>query len=505
MATVSVEHVGKSFGATRALDDVSLEFREGEILAMVGANGAGKSTLIKIICGYHGDHEGTLRVDGQPVRFRSPRDAYQRGIQTVHQLINQGVVQNMTVGENLALEYLLSSECELFVKGHAVRERAREIAARMGLEHLDLDRKVAELSQSDRQLLVIARALASRPKLLVLDEPTSSISEREAAVLFEKLERLRAEGVAILYVSHRLHEVRRIADRVAVIRDGRLAAVLSRPFDVKEIVTAMVGTVRDHPQRARAAGAGRRARLEVRGLVTRAGLPPLDLRAHAGEVLGITGLIGAGKSELAEVLFGLRAPLSGEVLLDGAPWTPGSIRDAVEAGVHLVPEDRANNAVIRGFSIRHNMTFPFLRRFASFGLMRPGRERTRAEELVGSMGVRCAGEDAAIESLSGGNQQKVIVARWLLQRCKVLVLDEPFQGVDIKSRRDIGEHIRETAGDCAVIVLATDLDEILEVADRVVVLNAGRVAGEQEAGAFDRAALLHWTSQPPDEIGARAS
>ncbi len=497
---VSVEHLGKSFGPTRALDDVSMELKRGEILAMVGANGAGKSTLIKIVCGYYEEYEGVLRVGGEAVRFRSPKDAYQRGIQTVHQQISQGVVQNMTVGENLALEYLLSEECELFVRKERVRARAEAVAERMGLTHLDLDQKVEALGQSDRQLIVIARAIASDPKLLILDEPTSSISERETAVLFEKLDRLREEGVAILYVSHRLHEIRRIADRVGVIRDGRVSALLEKPFDVKEIVTAMVGTVREHPQRARAAGATGRPRLELRGLVARPGMPPLDLAAHAGEVLGVTGLIGAGKSEVAEVLFGIRKPVAGEVLVDGKPLTAGSIRAAIDAGVHLVPEDRANNAVIRGFNIRHNMTFPFLRRYASFGLMRPGVERARAEAQVSAMGVKCSGESAPIDSLSGGNQQKVIVARWLLEAARVLILDEPFQGVDIKSRRDIGEHIRETAGDCAVIVLATDLDEILEVADRVVVLNAGRIAGEQESGAFDREALLHWTSQPPEEL-----
>lgn len=501
-AIVSVKGIGKSFGATRALESVSLDFRKGEILALVGANGAGKSTLIRIICGYYSEYEGEMQVAGRPVRFQSPKEAYQQGIQTVHQIINQGVVQSMTVAENLALEYLLSGSCDLIVRKERVRARAAEIASRMDLR-LDLDRKVEELSQSDRQLLVIARTIASDPKLLILDEPTSSISEREAAVLFEKLERLRDQGAAILYVSHRLHEIKRIADRVGVMRDGRISAVLEKPFDVKQIVTAMVGQVREQERRGVAPDRPRRPRLELRGLVARPGMPPLDLVAHGGEVLGITGLIGAGKSEIAEALFGIRRPAAGRVLLDGEEYKGRSIRAAVKAGIHLVPEDRANNAVIRDFSIRHNMTFPFLRRFSRAGLMRGRLERARATEMVKAMGIKCAGESAPIESLSGGNQQKVIVARWLLERSRVLVLDEPFQGVDIRSRRDIGEYLRAAIGDCAVIVLATDLDEILEVADRVVVLNAGRVAGEQD-GRFDKETLVHWTSQPPDEIGERA-
>jgi len=501
---VSVKGIGKSFGATRALESVSFDFHKGEILALVGANGAGKSTLIKIICGYYQDYEGELWVGGKQVRFQSPRDAYQQGIQTVHQVINQGVVQNMSVAENLALEYLLSDACDLFIKKEAVRARAAEIASRMDLK-LDLDRKVADLGQSDRQLLVIARNLASNPKLLILDEPTSSISERETAVLFEKLEKLRSEGVAILYVSHRLHEIRRIAGRVGVIRDGKLSAMLEKPFDVKQIVTAMVGQVREHEARPPSASRARGARLELKGLVARPGMPPLDLAAYGGEVLGITGLIGAGKSELAEALFGIREPLAGERFLDGQVYRGRSIREAIDAGIHLVPEDRANNAVIRDFTIRQNMTFPFLRRFSRRGgIMRRGVEKARATAMVQDMGIKCAGESAPIDSLSGGNQQKVIVARWLLERCRVLILDEPFQGVDIKSRRDIGEFIRASVGDCAVIVLATDLDEILEVADRVVVLNDGRVAGEQESRHFDREKLLHWTTQSPDELGAGA-
>jgi len=500
---IRVEGIGKSFGATRALDDVSFDFRRGEILAMVGANGAGKSTLIKIICGFYEDFEGVLSMAGEPVRFKNPKDAYEKGIQTVHQVINQGVVQNMTVAENLALEYLLSDDCDFFVRRRRVYQRARAIAERMGLEHLDLDMKVEHLSQSDRQLLVIARCLASEPKLLILDEPTSSLSERETAVLFEKLERLRDEGASILYVSHRLHEIQRIADRVCVLRDGRISTVLEKPFQVKQIVQSMVGTVRETDKRASFVQTEATPKLELCDLVVRPGTAPLNLRVRQGEVLGITGLIGAGKSEIAEVLFGIRPPVSGELRIDGVRHHFGSIRDAIEAGIHLVPEDRANNAVVRDFSIRENMTLPFLRAFSSAGLMSKSREKARAAEMVTAMGIKCSGESADIDSLSGGNQQKAVVARWLLREFNLLILDEPFQGVDIKSRRDIGEYIRVAVGKGAVIVLANDLDEIIEVSDRIVVLNDGWIAGEQEIGDLDKDVLLHWTSQSLEQGGIR--
>ncbi|MBU0927572.1 MAG: sugar ABC transporter ATP-binding protein [Spirochaetes bacterium] len=499
-AIVKVEGVGKSFGATRALDGVSCEFRRGEITALVGANGAGKSTLIKIICGYYEDYEGDIMVAGNRARFQSTKDAYKNGIQTVHQSINQGVVQNMTVAENLALEYLLSDECRFFVDNGEILARARAIAEPMGLGDMDLGRKVEDLSQSERQLLVIARAIASDPALLILDEPTSSISERETEILFEKLAMLRDRGVAILYVSHRLHEITRIADRVYAMRDGRISSMLEKPFHVKQIVTAMVGTVKEKLDRACGAASCAEPSLELRDLVVEEGNRPLNLTVRRGEVLGITGLIGAGKTELAEVLFGIRKPVSGSVLIDGVERSFDSIRDAIDAGVHLVPEDRANNAVVNDFSIRHNITVPFLRDYSSFGMMRRGRERKRAEELVSSIGVKCSGESADIDSLSGGNQQKVVVARWLVRDFKVLILDEPFQGVDIKSRRDIGEYIRANTGAGSAIVLATDLDEIIEIADRIVVMNSGMIAGEQGADAIDRDLLLHWTSQRPEEL-----
>jgi simple sugar transport system ATP-binding protein len=271
---------------------------------------------------------------------------------------------------------------------------------------------------------------------------------------------------------------------------------------VKDIVEAMVGTVRDTDQRESFKDPGGTPKLELVDLVVRPGTPPLNLKLRRGEVLGITGLIGAGKSEIAEVLFGIRPPVSGELHIDGEWHRFGSIRDAIEAGIHLVPEDRTNNAVVRDFSIRENMTLPFLRSFASAGLMRKARERVRASMMVDSMGIKCSGESADIDSLSGGNQQKAIVARWLLRDFNLLILDEPFQGVDIKSRRDIGEYIRSTVGNGAVIVLANDLDEIIEVSDRIVVLNDGWIAGEQEIGELDRDVLLHWTSQSKEETAA---
>lgn len=505
---IEVRNIGKSFGATRALDDVSFDFRPGEIFAMVGANGAGKSTLIKIICGYYPDYEGEILIDGEPVRFSSPHDATAKGIATVHQIINQGVVQTMTVRENLALAELLSGEGgSVLYQPKKIDARAREIAEKMGLQDIDFDQEVSELEQSERQMIAIARALATDPKLLILDEPTSSISERETEFLFETLFRLKEMGVSILYVSHRLHEIERIADRVGVIRDGQFGGVLERPFNVKQIVTAMVGELdQDIDRKSPVIAAETSPKLEIRDLVIEEGQKPLNLKIHAGEIVGITGLIGAGKSELASVLFGLRQPVSGEILVDGVPIHSRTVKEAIDNGIFMVPEDRANNAVVPEFSIRQNITMPFLKRFFSnpLGILKHGFESEEATRMVQAMGVKCESETSNIGELSGGNQQKVVVARWLMTTFNLLILDEPFQGVDIRSRHDINTYIHENRGDRAILMLAADLDEVLEVADRVVVMNHGMIVGEQHISTIDRETLLHWTSQSPDELQLQA-
>jgi len=501
---VEVRNLGKSFGPTRALDGVSFAFYPGEIFAMVGANGAGKSTLIKIICGYYRDYEGDILIEGKPARFSAPRDAYEHGVQTVHQIINQGVVQNMTVAENLALADMLSREGGFFYRAGRIMERAREIAAKMNLDYLDLDAQVASLPQSDRQMIAIARALAARPKLLILDEPTSSLSEKEAERLFKTLFQLRDMGVAILYVSHRLHEIERIADKVGVIRDGVQGALLERPFNVKQIVTAMVGELEaDRREAVVCDESVCQPRIELRGLAAAPESPPIDLKVYPGEILGITGLIGSGKSELARALFGIAPPAAGEILLNGEPVTINSIAQAIALGVFMVPEDRNNNAVIPEFTIRQNITLPFLRSFSPrLGVLKHGRERAEANRMIQAMGIKCASESSYIEELSGGNQQKVIVARWLLKQCNVLILDEPYQGVDIRSRHDINRYLAANKEGKAIIIMAADLDEVLEVADRIVVFNHGRIAGLQQASEADRTLLLHWTSQSPETIQA---
>lgn len=485
--SVALREVAKAFGSTQALRGVSLEPAAAEVLAVVGANGAGKSTLNKILSGALAPDSGDVLVDGTPVRFGSPLDARRAGVETVHQHASEWTIPGLSTAENLVLDRLASGEDGPWASPKRLLPRAREVAHGLGLRLSDralLD-DVTRLGVSERQLIAVARSLSRAPRLLILDEPTSALSAAEAERLFAIVRSLREQGVAILYVSHRLGEVEALADRVAVLRDGRLEAVFERPLNRPRIVEAMLGEIaRDVERRHEPVTPGRVVARFEGARVFADGGEPFDLDLRAGEVLGLTGLIGAGKSELLGALFGLRALPRGRILLDGREIAPRHPSDAIALGVHLVPEDRAAQAIVPGWSVRANATLAALKR----AFTRVKAERARTRELIRDLGVATAGPEAPIESLSGGNQQKVVVGRWLLEPARVLALDEPFRGVDLGARRDIAAKIRELA-DAAVVVASADVDEVLEVADRIVVLAHGGVVRDVPAAAADREEL----------------
>ena len=469
--------IEKSFGSNHVLHDVGLSLPGGAVTVLMGANGAGKSTLVKILSGVHARDAGEILLGGAPYSARTPLEARAAGVVTVHQGIDDGVVPDLDVAENLTLEDLATGRTGVFYRRSRVRARAREVAARMGLE-LDVTRPVRELGLAERQLVGIARAMAADPRLLILDEPTSSLSAREAGRLFALIDRLREQGVAILYISHRTSDIERIADRVVTMRDGRVSGTFEgRPPDVSAAIEAMLGhIVSPEGFRSRAGGS---AALELRGLRLRPDADPLDLGFADGEIVAVTGLVGSGKSALAEMLFGLRRPASGTMRLDGEAYAPDDPAEAIGRGVFMVPKDRAGNAVVPGFDLSANLSLPFLKRHSRLGIVRRRAERASAAAMIERLGIVCRSPDDAIGTLSGGNQQKIVVARWLSQPCRVLLLDEPFQGVDIGARRDIGRTLRRgvDADGRATIVFVSELDEALEVADRIVVMAHHGVAG----------------------------
>ncbi len=489
-------NISKTFGATKALSDVSFEFFSSEIFSLVGANGAGKSTFIKILCGYYPDYDGEIYIDDKLVHFNSPRDAYEAGIQVVHQSIEQGIVQNMSVAENLALEQIVSPEANFVYNQKNIEKEAIEIAKKMGIEHLDMKQNIQDITQSEKQMITIARALAKKPKLLILDEPTSSISDKEAEVLFETLYRLKDEGVSILYISHYLHEIKRISDRVGVIRDGKFGGLLQKPLHVSKIVNAMVGDIETSiPSDYDYDSKDKKVVLELKNLVIDRSSNPINIKLYEGEIAGLIGLIGAGKTELAETLFGIRVPISGEIIVNGESIDIKNISHAIKSGIHMVPENRAVNAILPDESIKNNITLPFLDYFSKKAILKKEAEIDNANRMINSMGIKCENYLSSIDSLSGGNQQKVVVARWLLMKHNIVILDEPFQGVDIKSRKDINAYLRESTKDSCVLLISSDIDELMDVTDKIIVMNKGRILHQEKTSQIDRDKLLGLITQ----------
>ncbi len=488
-----LEGVGKSFAENRVLIDLDLEIRSGEVLALLGANGAGKSTLVKVIAGSHGHDTGRLSIDGVEVRFTSPQDARRHGIVAVHQQVEQGVVPGLSVAENLLLDELCGASGSLLFRPREALERAAEVAAGLELQ-LPLQAPIETLGTAERQLVILSRALALNPRLLILDEPTASLSTAEAERLFHLVDRLRERGVAILYISHRLSDLQRLADRALVLRDGRLVGEFSAPLDLSAAVESMLGAALDEVQlQPLQRGV---CVLSLRDWQLEEHSAAFDLDLHAGEVVALTGLLGAGKSEIAEVLFGLRRHHAGSIRLDGRDWLPRTPREAIAAGVFFAAEDRARNSRVPGFSVRASMTLPFLRHFSRFGFIDRRRERTQVAEQIDALGIKGPGIEAPLELLSGGNQQKVILARWLLGQGRVLILDEPFQGVDVRARRDIGQRIRASAAGRATLVICSDPDEALEIADRILVVRDGAVVAELPRHDLQRSEIVAHLTPP---------
>lgn len=490
---VSTHGLTKAFGGHPVLHGVDLTLHAGEVAALLGANGAGKSTLVNILCGSLGADAGELWVGGVAQRFTSPMDARRAGVVTVHQHADDALIPGFTVAQNLLLDELCDPAGPVGWVPRARQARAAEIASGLGLT-LALDTPVDRLGSAQRQLIVLARALALNPRLLILDEPTASLSATEAQRLFALVDALRARGVAILFISHRLSDIQRIADRALVLRDGRLVASFTAPLDLPAAVSAMLGEALAPVVRTPASCGA--LVLRASGCKVSPQAPPFDLSLHEGEVVALVGLLGAGKTEIAELLFGLRPIVAGYLELDGRRWVPGTPRHAIRSGVFMAGEDRARDSLIPGFSLAHTLTLPFLARFSRFGFIRAEEENAAVAAQVAALGIRCEGADVPMNSLSGGNQQKVVLARWMLGEGRVLILDEPFQGVDIRARRDIGERLRTGAARRAVLVICADPDEALEVADRIVVIREGAVAGEYPASATARAELLEALAQP---------
>jgi ribose transport system ATP-binding protein len=492
---LQVIEVSKHFPGVQALDHVSLQLAAGEVLAVVGENGAGKSTLMKIMAGVHPPDGGQVLLDGEPVRLDSVADALKRGIVLIHQELN--LAENLSAAANLFLgrERTWGGPLRL-IHGKPMDVAARQWLSRLGLD-CPPDTIVGNLAVGQRQLVEIARALVLQARILIMDEPTASLTQNETDRLIEVIEQLKRDGVAIVYISHRLAEVERIADRVTVLRDGRNAGELSKgEINHANLVRLMVGRELNQffqKQHTFTAETAAKPRLEVRDLRFADGpATPVSLTVHGGEIVGLAGLVGAGRTELAEALFGIRRIVAGQVLLDGQPLDARSPRQSIAAGLLLVPEDRRYHGLVLEDTIQHNIGLPNLERLSILRLLSVRREAELATQMCERLRVRTPSIRQLTGVLSGGNQQKVVLGKWLARHPHVLILDEPTRGIDVGAKSEIYALMDQLAGEgVAILMISSDLEEVLGMSDRVLVMHQGHLAGELPREKLSEQAIMH--------------
>ncbi|MFK5923601.1 MAG: sugar ABC transporter ATP-binding protein [Verrucomicrobiota bacterium] len=487
---LQVKGVGKSFPGVRALDEVDLNLRQGEVLAVIGENGAGKSTLMKILAGVQPPDQGEIWIAGERVAEVSVEAALEQGVVLIHQELN--LASNLTVGANI----FLGREPGRWgvIDAKKIRSESRKFLKCIGLD-VDPDKLVGDMPIGQQQMVEIAKALSVNARVLIMDEPTSSLSQTETKNLFAVIKELRCQGVGIIYISHRLGEVKELADRVTVLRDGENAGELSKQeIGHDAMVKLMVG--REVAQLyERTQGELGEVALSVKGLRTQAH-PEHDLsfELRAGEIIGVAGLVGAGRTEMVEALFGVHPPLAGEIRVQGgAPLELNSPRDAIAAGMALVPEDRKSQGLILDMSVRENMSLASLSRDKKAGgILNQKAEIRISQTMIDQMRIKTPDDEQVVRFLSGGNQQKVVVGKWLAMQPKVLLLDEPTRGIDIGAKQEIYALMEDLAGKgVAVLFVSSEMEEILGVADRVLVMHEGEISGELAKSQLDEEAVMH--------------
>ncbi|MCT2583770.1 sugar ABC transporter ATP-binding protein [Actinophytocola sp. S1-96] len=495
---LEVEGVDKSFPGVRALSDMRLELRAGEVLALVGENGAGKSTLMKLLSGIHTPDTGTFTLDGEPLTIAGPKHATELGISIIHQEFN--LVPHLTVAQNVFIGREPRRARLLLDERRLVRD-ARELIGRLHLP-LDPNAVVGDLTVANQQMVEIAKALSYDPKVLIMDEPTAALNDAEVATLHELIRRFVRPETGVIYISHRMEEIRRIADRVTVIRDGQYVDTVDvAATSTREIIAMMVGrTLADHagPQGVRA---DREVLLEVTGLSTKALLKDVTFDLRAGEILGFAGLMGAGRTETARAIVGADPVDGGVLTLRGSRIRIGHPADAVRHGIGYLSEDRKRYGLLLDKDVKANVTLGALaRRFTTAGFVHDRAARAAASEYVGSLRIKTPSVDQTTKFLSGGNQQKVVIAKWLARDCDILIFDEPTRGIDVGAKEEIYQLLNELAEQGkSIIMISSELPEVLRMSHRVVVMSEGRVTRILDAAEASQETIMHYATLRPDE------
>ncbi|MER7478152.1 sugar ABC transporter ATP-binding protein [Streptomyces sp. NPDC126510] len=488
---LSMSGITKSFPGVRALDGVDLDVQAGEVHCLLGQNGAGKSTLIKVLAGAHQPDTGRLHWRGEEVTLRSPIAAMRLGIATIYQELD--LVEHLSVAENVHLGHEPTT-AGFVVRGKTAKASTAALLKRLGHAEIDPARLVGELSAAQQQIVSMARALSHDVRLIVMDEPSAALDPDEVDNLFRIVGDLTAAGVAVVYISHRLEEIRRIGDRVTVLKDGRAVAngLPAKSTPTREVVALMTGRNVEYvfPDRPLSPPHGEPV-LTIRGLSRQGEFEPFDLEVRPGEIVGLAGLVGSGRSEILETVYGARKPTTGQVLVGERALKPGSVRAAVRAGLGLAPEERKAQALLMLESVTRNVSVSSMSRFSHGGWIDRGAELGAARAATRELSLRPDNPSVPVRTLSGGNQQKAVLARWLLRGCKVLLLDEPTRGVDVGARAELYAVIRRLADEgLAVLLVSSEVPEVLGLADRVLVLREGRVVHTAPARELDEHRVL---------------
>lgn len=489
-SVLELRGIGKSYPGVKALSEVSLDVKRGEVHALVGENGAGKSTLGRIACGLTQADEGRMLLRGEAYRPASRPDAQKHGVGMVMQELN--LIPTLTVAENIFLGRMPRRLG--FVDYRRINSETLGILRSLGLEHIAPDRMVSSLGVGQQQMVEIAGVLSRKCDVLVLDEPTAALTARETEQLFGQIRRLRSEGVAIVYVSHRMEEIKRIADRITVLRDGKWVATrLAAETEIDEVIRLMVGRELGEASTGRSRAGGAVA-LRVNGLRRATAVRGVSFEARRGEILGFAGLMGSGRTETMRLIFAADKPDGGEVYLHGSdlPARIRSPREAVRSGIALLTEDRKQQGLLLPMTIRANVTLPKMSAVARLGgWINRRQERIQAEWYGRLLSLRARSVEQAVGELSGGNQQKAVIARWLYRDCEILIFDEPTRGIDIGAKFEIYRLLNELAEQGkAIVVVSSDLPELMAISDRIAVMSAGRIAATFERGQWTQDRIM---------------
>jgi len=494
---LEMENINKSFNGIKVLDNVNLKIRKGEVHALVGGNGAGKSTTMKILTGVYRCDSGIIRIDGQPVKIESAMDSNRYGIRMIFQELS--LIPTMTVAENIFLGQMAKEKGLKIINKKQMEKKAAELLREFDID-LDPGQVINELGVGYCQLIEIAKALSQEAKILIMDEPTASLTEAETQILFDIVQKLKKKGVTIIYISHRMHEIFQIADTITVLRDGKhVQTTESKNLDMESIIHHILGSTsveKAFKRKVRAIKPEGQIILQVKNLQINEKLKDISFHLKKGEVLGFAGLMGSGRTEIAEALFGIRPAKSGEIILDNRHIKVNRVKDAIDAGIAYIPEDRRRQGLVLIHSVKDNMILPVMHKLKK-GLF---LDKTRVEKMVTSkineLAIKTDSIHKTISLLSGGNQQKVVIAKWLETHPKVLIMDEPTAGVDIGAKGEIIDMIRRLAdAGNSIILISSELAELMAICDRIIVLKDGKITGELDGDAIESEDVLQHAIQ----------